>query len=93
VSGHPWRALAFSGSSVALLVTVVLRVARETERLLPHEPEALLDPALPFRLALEIHRANASFFFWATLGVVALWLGSIADAWPSRPAAGRGARR
>ncbi len=83
VTGQPWRALVFGGSSVALLVAVVLRVARETERLLPTEPEALLDPALPFRLAAEIHRANASFFLWATLGIVALWLGSIADAWTS----------
>lgn len=83
VTGHPWRALAFSGPSVALLVAVVARVMREAERLLPQEPEALLDPALPFRLAVEIHRANASFFLWATLGVVAMWLGSIADAWVS----------
>ena len=83
VSGHPWRALFFSGPSVALLVAVVARVTRETQRLMPDDPEALLDPALPFRLAVEIHRANASFFLWATLGIVALWLGSIADAWLS----------
>jgi hypothetical protein len=80
VAGHPWRALFFSGSSLALLVAVVRRVMRETQRLLPHEPEALLDPALPFRLVVEIHRANASFFFWATLGIVALWAGSIVEA-------------
>jgi hypothetical protein len=79
--GHPWRALAFGGSSVALLVAVVARVMRETQRLMPDEAEALLDPALPFRLAAEIQRQNASFFFWATLGIVALWLGSMADAW------------
>jgi hypothetical protein len=78
--GHPWRALAFGGSSVALLVAVVARVMRETQRLMPEDPVALLDPALPFRLAVEIHRANASFFLWATLGIVALWLGSMADA-------------
>ena len=48
---------------------------------MPEDPAAILDPALPFRLAVEIHRANASFFFWATLGIVALWLGSMADAW------------
>jgi hypothetical protein len=88
VTGHPWRALAFGGSSVALLAAVVVRVMRETERLLPQDAEALLDPALPFRLAVEIHRANASFFLWVTVGIVALWLGSIADAWASsRPAA------
>lgn len=80
VAGHPWRALFFSGSSVALLAAVVVRVMRETQRLMPVEPEELLDPALPFRLAVEVHRANASFLFWATLGIVALWLGSIADA-------------
>jgi hypothetical protein len=50
---------------------------------MPQELEALLDPALPFRLAVEMHRQNASFFFWATLGIVALWLGSMADAWLS----------
>jgi hypothetical protein len=83
VAGRPWRALFFSGSSVALLAAVVVRVMRETQRLLPDEAEALLDPALPFRLALEIHRANASFFLLATLGLVALWLGSIVDAWLS----------
>jgi hypothetical protein len=90
-AGHPWRALFFSGPSVALLVAVVRRVVRETQRLMPDEAEALLDPALPFRLAAEVHRANASFFLWATLGIVALWLGSMADAFltaagaPSRP--------
>ena len=81
VAGHPWRAFFFSGSSVGVLVAVVARVMRETQRLLPDDAEALLDPALPFRLAVEIHRANASFFFWATLGIVALWLVSMADAW------------
>jgi len=82
-SGHPWRAALFGGSSLGLLVTVALRVVRETERLLPDDPVSLLDPALPLRLAVEVHRANASFFLWATVGIVALWLGSIADAWAS----------
>ena len=86
VSGHPWRALFFSGPSVALLVAVVVRVMRETQRLMPDDPEALLDPALPFRLAVEIHQANASFFLWATLGIVALWLGSMVDAFLLRGA-------
>jgi hypothetical protein len=63
---------------------VVVRVARETERLMPQDEFAFLDPALPFHLALEVHRANAAFFLWATLGIVALWLGSMADAWLSR---------
>jgi hypothetical protein len=81
VTGHPWRALAFAGSSVALLVAVVRRVIRETDRLMPPDPAAILDPALPFRLVAEVHRANASFFLWATLGIVAIWLASIVDAW------------
>jgi len=81
VTGHPWRALAFAGSSVALLVAVVRRVIRETDRLMPDDPVAILDPALPFRLAVEVHRANASFFLWATVGIVAIWLASIVDAW------------
>lgn len=81
VTGHPWRALAFGGSSAALLVAVVARVASETRRLMPQDEFALLDPALPFRLVVEVHRANAGFFLWATLGIVALWLGSMADAW------------
>ena len=84
--GHPWRALAFGGSSVALLVALVVRVAREAQRLMPVEPEEILDPALPFRLAAEIHRANASFFLWATLAIVALWLGSMLDAFLLRDA-------
>ena len=70
MTGHPWRGLAFAGSSVALLAAVVRRVIRETERLLPQDAAALLDPALPFRLVVEVHRANASFFLWATVGVV-----------------------
>jgi len=86
VVGRPWRALFFSASSLALIVTVVARVMRETRRLMPDDAEALLDPTLPFTLAVEIHRANASFFFWATLGIVALWVGSMVDALgPRRP--------
>jgi hypothetical protein len=80
-SGHPWRALAFGGSSVALLVAVARRVMRETQRLMPEDPAEILDPALPFRLAVQIHRDNASFFFWATLWIVAIWLASMGDAW------------
>jgi hypothetical protein len=83
VTGHPWRALAFGGSNAALLAAVVARVVSETRRLMPQDAFAFLDPALPFRLVVEVHRANAAFFFWATLGIVALWVGSIADAWLS----------
>ena len=82
-TGHPWRALGFGGGSVALLAAVVVRVVRETQRLLPEDADALLDPALPFRLAVEVHRANSAFFLWVTLGIVALWIGSMADAWLS----------
>ena len=82
VTGRPWRALFFSASSLALVAAVIVRVAHETQRLMPVEPEALLDPALPFTLAVQIHRANASFFFWCTLGIVALWAGSILDCIP-----------
>lgn len=81
VSGRPWRALGFAAPSVALLVAVVRRVFQESVRLLPEDEAALLDPALPFRMAVEIERANAAFFFWVTLGVVALWAASIAEAW------------
>jgi hypothetical protein len=87
-SGHPWRALAFGGSSLVLLAAVVRRVMRETQRLMPEDPAAILDPALPFRLAVQIHRDNASFFVWATLLIVAIWIAAIADAW----ACGRSAR-
>ena len=93
VTGHPWRALFFAGSSAALLAAAVLRVMRETQRLLPDEAEALLDPALPFRLAVEIQRANASFFLWATLGIVALWLGSMVDAFLLRDSPPEGRRQ
>ena len=85
VSGHLWRALGFGAGSVALLVAVVRRVMQETTRLLPEDPVEILDPALPVRLAVEIHRANAAFFFWVTFGIVALWAGSILDAWLSTP--------
>lgn len=81
---RPVRALLFAGGSAAVLVAVVRRVLRETERLLPQDPEALLDPALPFRLAVEVHRANAGFFLAVTLGLLALWALSILDAWRRR---------
>jgi hypothetical protein len=87
-SGHPWRAVAFGLSSIALLAAVVQRVVRETQRLMPEDPAAILDLTLPVRLAIQVHRDNASFFFWATLGIVVIWLASIADAW----ACGRSAR-
>lgn len=81
VSGRPARALAFGGTSVALLAVLVRRVIDETARRMPEDAESLLDPALPFRLALEIQRQNASFFLWVTLAVVAVWALSVLDAW------------
>jgi hypothetical protein len=80
VSGHPFRALGFGGGTVLLLVLVVRRVARETLARMPQDLSAI-DVGLPFRLAVEIQRANAGFFLWATIGVVVLWVGSILDAW------------
>lgn len=85
VTGHLWRALGFGAGSVALLAALVRRVMQETVRLLPEDPVEILDPALPFRLAVEIHRANAAFFAWVTFGIVALWAGSMLDAWLCAP--------
>jgi len=78
---RPWRALAFAGASVLLRAPGVRRGMSETARLLPTDPDALLDPSLPLRLAVDVHRANASFFLLATLGVVAVWAASVVDAW------------
>jgi len=91
VLGRPLRALFFSASSLALIVAVLVRVARETQRLMPVAPEDLLDPALPFRVAAEIHRANASFFFWCTLAIVAVWVWAVVDCVP-KDAVGAGLR-
>jgi hypothetical protein len=83
VSRRPAKAVALAGASVALLVLLVRRVIDETLRRMPEDPEALLDPVLPFRLAFEIQRENASFFLWVTLGVLAVWALSVLDAWLS----------
>lgn len=81
VSGRPGRGLVYAGASAALLARLLHRVFVETTRLMPPDPEAVLDPALPFRLAAEIHRANAAFFFWTTAGILVLWALSGLDAW------------
>jgi len=81
VTGRPWRALFYAGASLALLGRLLHRVYLETTRLLPSDPEATLDLGLPFRLAAEVHRANASFFFWTTAGIVLLCALSGLDAW------------
>ncbi len=80
-NGHPGRALVFGGGSLGLLVVLARRVWLATQAALPDDPSALLDPGLVFRLADEIQRANGSFFFWITFGLVALWAGGIVDAW------------
>ena len=81
-TGRVWRGFAYAGASVALLALLLRRVYAEAVRLLPvDDPDSLLDPALPFRLAAEIHRANASFFAWITAGVVILWALSAVEAW------------
>lgn len=82
-SGHPWRGLLFAGTSVVLLAGVLRRVTHEAAARMPSELSELLDPALPFRLAAQIQRDNASFFFWTTLGIVAAWGLSVWDAWYS----------
>lgn len=78
--GRPLRGLAFATGSLIVAVALVLRVAKETLARLPTDL-AEFDPLLPLRLAHEIQRDNAGFFFWITLVLVALWAGSIADAW------------
>ena len=80
VSGRPWRGLAFALATVVVLAVVLHRVARETLARLPQDPAAV-DPLLPFRLAHEIRVENAPFFLWLTLALVALWAGSVVDAW------------
>jgi hypothetical protein len=80
VSGHPWRGLVYALGSLVALVVVLRRVARETLARLPEDPTAI-DPLFPFRLAHDIHVDNAAFFFWLTLALVALWAGSVVDAW------------
>jgi len=90
MSGHPARGLAFATGSVIVAVAVVRRVARETLARLPTDPTEI-NPLLPFRLAHEIHRDNASFFLWITLALVALWVGSVVDAWRTRPPPSAGA--
>jgi hypothetical protein len=79
-NGALLKGLAFAGATVAALAVFVHRVARETLKRLPTDPFDI-DLGLPLRLAREIQRDNASFFFWVTVAVVALWVGSILDAW------------
>ncbi len=80
-NGHLRRALAFGGTSLVLLVVFAHRVFVQASARMPEDPSAFLDPGMPLRLADEIQHANASFFFWITLGLVVAWVASIADAW------------
>jgi ADP-ribose pyrophosphatase YjhB (NUDIX family) len=80
-NGKRGRALAFAGGSLALLIVFARRVWLEARVRVPDDPEAFLDPGFPFRLADEIQRANGSFFFWITLGLVTAWAGAVVDAW------------
>jgi hypothetical protein len=87
--GRGFRALLFGLPSLALLVALLRRVFTEATRLVPvNDPDALLDPDLPFRLANEIQRANATFFGWVTAGIVVLWALSALDAWLGSRSAG-----
>jgi hypothetical protein len=81
-AGNLLKGLVFALGSLAVVMVLVRRVARETLVRLPTDP-AEIDPLLPFRLAHEIHQDNAGFFLWITLALVALWAGSIVDAWLS----------
>ncbi len=87
VNRRPWRALAFAAASAALLFAFAQRVYVEASGRMPDDPAAILDPELPFRVAAEVERANASFFRWTTLGLAALWAASIVDAWRGARAA------
>jgi hypothetical protein len=83
-------ALAFGGTTLALLAVVVRRVVVETQARLPTDPDELLsrllgEPGWPLRLAAEIQRDNAALFFWLTLALVAVWALSVWDAWREAP--------
>jgi hypothetical protein len=78
---RPWRGLAYAAASGALLAVLGRRVWREAAPRLPADPEALLDPGLPFRLAAEIQRDNAAFFLVAGALIVLVWALSVLDAW------------
>ncbi len=80
------RALALGGASVALLAVLVQRVVVEATARIPADPDRaanllLEDPAWPLRLAAEIQRANAGFFAWISLAIVAVWALAVWDAW------------
>jgi len=77
----PWRALAFFGATLALLAAFLVRIWNEVQARMPQDPELLLDPGFPLRLADEVQRSNAALLFWITCGLLAVWAGSVIDAW------------
>jgi hypothetical protein len=71
---------------VALVVVLLRRVVVEANARIPSDPDqaaaALLDdPLWPLHLAAEIQRANATFFLWITVAIMAVWALAIWDAW------------
>lgn len=89
-TGRRVHGLLHAGTTCALVGSILHRVYGETTRLMPADPDALLDPALPFRLAQAVHRANSSFFFWTTAAVFLVWAVSGLDAWAHARRTGRG---
>jgi hypothetical protein len=88
--GRYGSALAFGGTTLALLAVAVRRVVVETRARLPTDPDELLshlldEPGWPLRLAAEIQRDNASLFLWLTVALVVVWALSIWDAWREAP--------
>jgi hypothetical protein len=90
---HYGRALALGGASLALVAVLLRRVVAEASARIPADPDQaaatlLDDPAWPLHLASEIQRANAAFFLWITVAIVAVWALAVWDAWrgAGRPA-------
>lgn len=80
------RALALGATSLALVAVLLRRVVTEALARIPSDPDQAAtaladDPAWPLRLAAEIQRANAGFFLWITLAIVAVWALAVWDAW------------
>jgi len=71
------KALAFLLPTAALLARLAWQVSSEAV-------DALLDPKTPlgvWELAEEIQRRHAAEFSWTTVILLALWAGSVYDAW------------
>jgi hypothetical protein len=83
LGGHPLRGLVFAAGTVAAAALLIQRVVREALERLPTDP-AEIDVGWPFRLAHEIQRENGEFLLWITIVLLALWAGSVFDAWLTR---------